>query len=111
MPLSLGFARSWLVVLFSVCHGSSSQEHGVTYDVRLSRQSVSLPCPLELLDGAGDRLLRYLLIGLHVHTNLLRLIRDGAVGGGERENGYLCPTTYSLHCHHQNDSALRRAAV
>ena len=29
------------------------------------------------------------------------------VGGGD---GYLHPTTYSLHCHHQTDSALRRAA-
>ena len=38
-------------------------------------------------------------MGLNVHNNLLRLIRDGGkcvcvcVCGG-----YLCPTTYSLHC-------------
>ena len=49
----------------------------------------------------------YFLMGLNVHNNFLRLIRDG----GKWEDGYLCPTTYSLHCHHQNDSALRRAAV
>ena len=46
-------------------------------------------------------------MGLDVHNKLLRLIRDGVkwglvVGGW----GYLCPTTYSLHCHHQNDCAL-----
>ena len=28
-----------------------------------------------------------------------------------RGGGYLYPANYSLHCHHQNDSALRRAAV
>ena len=39
------------------------------------------------------------LTGLNVHSNLLRLIRDG----GKREDWYLCPITYSLHCHHQND--------
>ena len=49
-----------------------------------------------------------LLIGLkRLHSHLLRPVRDG----GKSANGYLCPTTYSLHRHHQNDSALRRAAV
>ena len=38
--------------------------------------------------------------GLNVHSNLLLLIRDGGKWG----DGYLCPTTYSLHCHHRNDS-------
>ena len=47
-------------------------------------------------------------MGFNVHNNLLRLIRDGV---GELGDGYPYPTTYSLHCHHQNDSALRRAAV
>ena len=37
----------------------------------------------------------------------LRLIRDGEVGG----SGIFTSNTNSLHCHHQNDSALRRAAV
>ena len=37
----------------------------------------------------------------------LRLIRDGEVGGRE----IFISNTYSLHCHHQNDSALRLAAV
>ena len=37
----------------------------------------------------------------------LRLLRDGEVGG----SGILMSNTYSLHCHHQNDSALRWAAV
>ena len=50
-----------------------------------------------------------LLIGLNVHSNLSRLIRDGGKWGGG--DGYLCPTMYSLHCHHQNDSVLRWAAV
>ena len=36
-----------------------------------------------------------------------RLIRDGEVGG----SGLIISNTYSLHCHHQNDSALRWAAV
>ena len=34
-----------------------------------------------------------LLITLNIYSNLLQLIRGG----------FLCPTTYSLHCHHQND--------
>ena len=37
----------------------------------------------------------------------LRHIRDGDVGG----SGIFISNTYSLHCHQQNDSALRRAAV
>ena len=41
----------------------------------------------------------YLLLRLNVHSNLLQLIRDRGKWG----DGYLCPTTYSLHCHHQND--------
>ena len=49
----------------------------------------------------------FLLKGLNVHSSLVGLIRYG----GKLRDGYLCPTTYSLHCHHQNDSALRRAAV
>ena len=36
----------------------------------------------------------------------LRLIRDGEVG----VRNFIC-NTYSLHCHHQNDSALRWAVV
>ena len=39
----------------------------------------------------------------------LRLFRDGKVGGGGVRN--FISNTYSLHCHHQNDSALRWAAV
>ena len=37
----------------------------------------------------------------------LRLNRDGEVGG----SGIFIFHTYSLHCHHQNDSALRWAVV
>ena len=37
----------------------------------------------------------------------LRLIRDGEVGG----SGNYISNTYSLHCHHQNDSALKWAVV
>ena len=49
----------------------------------------------------------YSLMGLNIHSHLFWLIRDrGKLGGG-----YLCPTTYLLHCHNQNDSALRQAAV
>ena len=39
----------------------------------------------------------YLHMGINVHSNLLRLIRDGGWGGGRYT------TTYSLHCHHQNN--------
>ena len=49
----------------------------------------------------------YLLTGLNVHSSLLRLIKDGGKWG----DGYLCPTTYTQNGHHQNDSALRWAAV
>ena len=45
----------------------------------------------------------------------LRLVKDGEVGGwgggGCQEILYLTPSTYSLHCHHQNDSALRWARI
>ena len=37
----------------------------------------------------------------------LRLIRDGEVGGRE----FFLSNTCSLHCHHQNNSALRQAAM
>ena len=37
----------------------------------------------------------------------LRLIRDGQVGGST----IFISNTYSLHCHHQNDSALRGVAL
>ena len=37
----------------------------------------------------------------------LKLITDGEVGG----SGIFISNTYSLRCHHQNDSALRWAAV
>ena len=39
----------------------------------------------------------------------LRLIRDGEVGGGAVRK--FISNTYSQHCHHQNDSALRWAVV
>ena len=52
-------------------------------------------------------MLTYLLMGLNFHSNLFRLNRDG----GKLGDGYLCPTTYSLHCHHKTDSVLRWAAV
>ena len=39
----------------------------------------------------------------------LRLLRDGEVGGGGVRS--FISNTYSLHCHHQNDSALRWAVV
>ena len=42
---------------------------------------------------------------------LLRLLLRPTRDGGEVGGGYLCPNTYEFHCHHQNDSALRRAAV
>ena len=38
----------------------------------------------------------------------LKVIRDGEVGGGGCDN--FTSNAYSLHCHHQNDSALRWAA-
>ena len=52
------------------------------------------------------RLLLYytLLMGLNVHSNLLRVIMDGE-GRGECGDGFLRPSTYSLHCHRKNDPA------
>ena len=47
----------------------------------------------------GDSHAAYVLIRLNVHSNRLRLIRDVGKWG----DGYLCPTTFSLHCHYQND--------
>ena len=47
----------------------------------------------------GDSHAAYALIRLNVHSNRLRLIRDVGKWG----DGYLCHTTFSLHCHHQND--------
>ena len=47
---------------------------------------------------------------LDVHSNLLLMIREGG-GSVDGIGRNLCPTAYSLHCHHQIDSALRRAAV
>ena len=44
---------------------------------------------------------------LYVHTNQQRLIRDGGSWGA----GSFISNTNSLHCLHQNDSALRWAAV
>ena len=44
----------------------------------------------------GRMLVAHLLMGFNVHNNLLWLIRDE----GKWEDGYLCPTTYSLDCHH-----------
>ena len=38
----------------------------------------------------------------------LRLIRDGEFFWGSE---FFISNTYSLHCHHQNDSALRWAVV
>ena len=43
--------------------------------------------------------------GLYVHRN--QLIWDGEVVG----SGIFISSTYSLHCHHQNDSALRWAII
>ena len=41
--------------------------------------------------------------GLMMMMMMIRLIRDGGKWG----DGYICPTTYSLHSHHQNDSAFK----
>ena len=43
----------------------------------------------------------------HPLYNLLRLMRDG----GKLGDGYLCPTTYSLHCQHQNDCIMAGSCV
>ena len=68
------------------------------------------PQPDELQAATSDS--TCLLVGRNVQSNLLQLFRDrGSRGWGVGGDWYLCPITYSLHCHHQNDSALRRAAV
>ena len=45
--------------------------------------------------------------GLYVHRNRSGLLGTGRLGG---VNNYIS-NTYSLHCHHQNDSASRWAVV
>ena len=46
-------------------------------------------------------------MGLYVHRNHSGLLGTGKLGGSRIFISY----NYSLHCHHQNDSALRWAAV
>ena len=46
-------------------------------------------------------------MGLNAHSILLRLIRNGGKWGGGGGEGYLRLITYSLHCHHQTDSAIK----
>ena len=46
-------------------------------------------------------------VGLYVHRNHKGLLGTGKFGG----SGIFISNTYSLHCHHQNDYALRWAAV
>ena len=74
-----------------------------------ARKKPQPPPPFTPMPGNSyrGRFKSVLLIGHNVHSNLLRLIRDGQ----KWRDGYLGPITYSLHCHHQNDSALRRAAA
>ena len=45
--------------------------------------------------------------GLYVRTNHKGVLWTGRFGG----SGNFVSNTYSLHCHHQNDSALRWAVV
>ena len=47
-------------------------------------------------------------MGLCVQKNLEGLLGTGKLGGQEF---FFISDTYSLHCHHQNDSALRWAVV
>ena len=48
-------------------------------------------------DDLHESLHTYLLMGLNVHSNLLRLIRDGVVGGGNGGKGtYVLPPTPEL---------------
>ena len=61
-----------------------------TNDDGMHRSTASLACPIKSW-----------------WLKLVGLIRDGEVGGSE----ILISNTYSLHCYHQNDSALKRAAV
>ena len=44
-------------------------------------------------------------------TETIQLIRDGEKGGGYGGGGEGEIIYLSLHCHHQNDSALRWAAM
>ena len=48
-------------------------------------------------------------MGLYVHRNHSGLLGTGKLGEGGA--GIFISNTYSLPCHHQNDSALRWAAV
>ena len=77
----------------------SSSRLKCAINIRNSMHEIGNPCHRAKLYPAvlRTRLLTYLLVRLNVHSNFLLLIRDGGKG-----RGYLCPTTYTLHCHHQN---------
>ena len=73
---------------------------------RISQLSSSCPGPQHTLHGwrTDGRREKH---GALRPLKPLTLIRDGEVWG----SGIFISNTYSLHCHHQNDSALRWAVV
>ena len=126
-PWSLEFTRG-------MSSGSShSASHcmvlGLNWYPRVSQpvmmSHVNLDCPLQNFCNMKGRLSKYNVHKLHQRYILkkggrkhgalrpqkpLRLIKDGEVGGSGFFVIFLSGT-YLLLCHHQNDSALRWAAV
>ena len=64
-----------------------------------SRKNSSSPYPVQEWKEGN--------MGLYVHRNHEGLLGTGKLGGRE----FFVSNTYLLHCHNQNDSALRWAAV
>ena len=94
------FVRMCVSTMYSV------QKHG-TYELNMDTAHAQNHCqsseasarPMEWAAWRDSVAARFPLrkatttSGANVHSNLLRLIRDGGKGGGG--NGYICPTTYS----------------
>ena len=65
---------------------------------------LSQPCAIAVRSNHVERRVQERKHGALRPQKPLRLIRDGQVGGGGGFRNFIS-NTYSLNCHHQNDSA------